>query len=352
MTDNTYDDFLDAIRQERLDLMVSIHIKTGFIGDVKIFDQAALTNNYNIIYYLYRNCCPFVNIYDIFERAIKLNHHNIVRFYLDEIGNFPISLIWKVIKSDKFEVFIMLLEANEKLLVDETLCEAIRHKNTKCVEYLLWRDCEYGLNSLGAACYNNDLKMVRFLVENCKNENLLNDEDAGDVLYNTTNVEIIKYLHEEKGITLTGSIFSYCIGDLKCCEYLYRKDCSWDEDVFEAAMEYGDVEVVAFLHRNGCPFDPSFCEGYNEEVKRYIHDNVLFKGGLCETNCIRCSHNKFEATMNLWYLEDYSYQNYIQWLPQEIIEDVFQLFPDSKGTCLMFQRRRTSCVCYKYPSSC
>jgi len=52
-------------------------------------------------------------------------------------------------------------------------------------------------------------------------------------------------------------MLSICIneGHLEVLKYLHENGCPWDEEGCVYASRNGHIEVLKYLHENGCPWD-------------------------------------------------------------------------------------------------
>src|SRR5690606_2355299 len=66
-------------------------------------------------------------------------------------------------------------------------------------------------------------------------------------------------------------------GHLEMLQYLHENGCPWDREAFSNAVKNGHLQVVQYLHENGCPWDDKVSDFAVEEghlqVLQYLHDN-------------------------------------------------------------------------------
>ena len=91
------------------------------------------------------------------------------------------------------------------------------------------------------------------------------------------NLDLLKYLHEngcpwDQSTCTCASL----VGHLECLQYAHENECPWDEDTCKYAAEKGHLECLKYLHENGCPWDEDTCEGAARnghlECLKYLHD--------------------------------------------------------------------------------
>lgn len=130
------------------------------------------------------------------------------------------------------------------------------------------------------AAINNSLESLKYLYEN------FNDKQ----LWGTTttryaasygNIDILKYLHKN-GCPWDWKTCKYAVETdcLECLEYAHKNGCLWNEDVMNTAIQYGSINCIKYLDLNNCPTE------YNSvivaarfgkvEVLKYIVSRNLF----------------------------------------------------------------------------
>lgn len=123
-------------------------------------------------------------------------------------------------------------------------------------------------------------------------------------------------------------------GHLELLKWAYSRGFELGHAMGSASIA-GHVNCLRFL-RSVTPEWPVDLYTYNTkaEIRRYLHDaeypsehvNHGF-GWVCQRNPALCEYcnEKKEAFANLWYMDSVIYDNFIQWLPKEMAEDVFSL---------------------------
>ena len=92
------------------------------------------------------------------------------------------------------------------------------------------------------------------------------------------NLNLIKYLHDngcdwdEK--TCTYAAFN---NNLDILKYLHENECPWNEKACLAACHNDHVDILKYLHENGCPRDSHACHiachNGHLEIFKYLHEN-------------------------------------------------------------------------------
>jgi ankyrin repeat protein len=69
-------------------------------------------------------------------------------------------------------------------------------------------------------------------------------------------LNIVKYFHEQYDNELTYDVFSAAAesGNMELVEYLHKNNCPWSKKTFDYACMHGHTKIVAYLYDNGCPF--------------------------------------------------------------------------------------------------
>ncbi len=92
------------------------------------------------------------------------------------------------------------------------------------------------------------------------------------------NLDLLKYLHEngcpwDQSTCTCASL----VGHLECLQYAHEKECPWDEITCHYAVENGNLECLKYAHENGCPWDKWTCADAAKtghlECLKYAHEN-------------------------------------------------------------------------------
>jgi len=66
-------------------------------------------------------------------------------------------------------------------------------------------------------------------------------------------------------------------GHLDVLKYLHENGCPWNERCCEKASEKGHLECIIYLHKNRCPWNEKSCEKASDnghfKVLKYLHEN-------------------------------------------------------------------------------
>jgi len=105
--------------------------------------------------------------------------------------------------------------------------------------------------------------------------------DLEDYIYVAVNhgmIDMLIFLHENGcPWKLPACHFAAFNGHLDCLKYLHENGCPWDELCCNNATENGHLEVLKYLHENGCPWNSFCCEYATQnrhvEILKYLHEN-------------------------------------------------------------------------------
>ena len=92
------------------------------------------------------------------------------------------------------------------------------------------------------------------------------------------NVELLQFLHENGCPWDEYTCYNAAgEGHLECLKYAHENGCPWNEDTCSKAAKNGHFECLKYAHENGCPWDESTCSkaakyGHLECLK-YAHEN-------------------------------------------------------------------------------
>jgi len=93
------------------------------------------------------------------------------------------------------------------------------------------------------------------------------------------NLDILAYLHENDCPWNKDCFLRYAsiVGQLECMKYLHENGCPWEEICCEYASSYGHLDCLKYLHENGCPWNELCCQCASKnghlEVLKYLHEN-------------------------------------------------------------------------------
>jgi hypothetical protein len=151
------------------------------------------------------------------------------------------------------------------------------------------------------------------------------------VILNTArDINILRYVHEQVvTYKLEGMLDEALLeGTLETIAYLYERGYPTSVDTDLYIIETNDVEIVKYFHEKGyiwSDVEMLLDEMYDSEVAQYCHDNNIPKAWSCLSLCVHCMNNRKSKIEELWDMEDITYNNHIQWLPRETMEDVRDL---------------------------
>jgi len=93
----------------------------------------------------------------------------------------------------------------------------------------------------------NYIDLLRKLMKDC-------NVDFNYVAVSFGHLEILKYLHENGcSWNVRSCEIASMKGHLECLKYLHENGCPWNERCCENASYNGHLEVLKYLHENGCP---------------------------------------------------------------------------------------------------
>jgi len=128
------------------------------------------------------------------------------------------------------------------------------------------------------AVYHGHIDLFKWLVPT-------NEVESTDALYTNTaawygRLDILKYLHEN-GCPWTGlaCYFAAQYDHLEMLKYLHENGCQWDTHIYGIAGKKGHLEIVKYLYENDCPWDASTCKSavtYGSlEIVKYLHTKFI-----------------------------------------------------------------------------
>jgi hypothetical protein len=103
----------------------------------------------------------------------------------------------------------------------------------------------------------------------------------------------------------------------------------WNEGDFAYSL-YTSLDKVEYLYENGCPHKDhnTVC---GNDMQAYLHRKKILTGPHCRRyHCTFCLEEMKEEMRELWQMEEIRYDNFIQWLPYEVLDDIIPLI-DYRG---------------------
>ncbi len=92
------------------------------------------------------------------------------------------------------------------------------------------------------------------------------------------NLELLKFLHENGCPWDEKTCYRAALnGHLECLRYAHENGCPWDEETCWRAAKKGQLECLKYAHENGCPWDEETCsqaaKNGHLECLKYAHEN-------------------------------------------------------------------------------
>jgi hypothetical protein len=78
-------------------------------------------------------------------------------------------------------------------------------------------------------------------------------------------------------------------GRLDILQWLHEQGCPWDKGTFTAAVGYGDVDILTWLREQGCPWDLSEAwkmatEKGRMDLVQWLQEEDFYRGVNAENN--------------------------------------------------------------------
>jgi len=68
---------------------------------------------------------------------------------------------------------------------------------------------------------------------------------------------------------------------MEVLKYLHEHGCPWNDNAYDYAALYGNLDIFKYLYENGCPWNADYthAHGYAEEngyddILKYIENNI------------------------------------------------------------------------------
>ena len=117
-----------------------------------------------------------------------------------------------------------------------------------------WHDGQIINHLSNIAAINNSLDCIKFLYNSLGVE-MKWDSTTCKYAASNGNIELLKFLHEN-GCSWDWRTCKYAAqsGELKCLEYAHCNGCECKESASYAAIKYNRMECLYYLEKNNCPF--------------------------------------------------------------------------------------------------
>jgi len=205
-----------------LTTLIHLHDK-GYIWTEETCENAAMYGQLATLIYLHENGCPWDE--KTFSKAAKYGHMDIIH-YLYENGC-----------------------PNNKW----TSYDAVAGGSLQILDYLVKRGCAWN-NEIGKlAASLGDLDVLKYIKQN----NLPLKRDA---ISHASNLDILKYLHEECGQVLLVSITSNAArkNKLDMLKYVHERGGPMERRLCEIAAENGHLDILKYAYSAGLKLNNSY----------------------------------------------------------------------------------------------
>jgi hypothetical protein len=160
--------------------------------------------------------------------------------------------------------------------------EAAENEHMYCLKNLVRKGYVEKENVCYIAAENNNFEMLKVAVEIGFD---VSDEAITATAIVNGNLEMLKYLHEN-GCPITRHTVKEAAawGRLDCLKYLHKNGCDWDSAAPLLAAENGNLDCFKYLYENQCPIDLQECLDYaTREEKKIIIINYIKNLNSCKT---------------------------------------------------------------------
>jgi hypothetical protein len=172
-------------------------------------------------------------------------HLDLIKYLVENRLAFSVPDVYvRAAKEGNLEVVKYLHEQGHQLPF-RLMASAAESGNIKLVEWIFFRDPTLNFQFVESA--KGNLEMVKYLVE------ILGVNGTCDAAARCGSLEVIQYLHEEKGVQLLPHTLTYAVknGHLEVVKYLMERNAPEDINMFFSAASSGNVDLLKFVHERG-----------------------------------------------------------------------------------------------------
>jgi hypothetical protein len=155
----------------------------------------------------------------------------------------------------------------------ETCSEAASKGHLACLKYMHENGCEWDAETCLWSAFCGHLDCLTYAHDHgCE----FHEENCQHAL-EEGNLECFKYL-DKNGADWGEEVYFLAVRHLHCVKYLHEElHVEWIEDYIDQAAIEGQLDVVKYMHEEGCPWDYRVCDsaikrGY-QHIVEYAHAN-------------------------------------------------------------------------------
>lgn len=189
------------------------------------------------------------------------------------------EILLKANQKCALKILKMIYDNGQLKLEVSLFWNAIRKQRMDAIEWLfeIYYPCDFIVFDKVLAFCNNIMKVK--IIDYIGHWRKQDSEYAYQAVIIRNDFQLMKKLYNH-GCQLTDQIFIFAIKHNKdVINWLIKKGCPITEDVFEAALNYGPLDIIFQLIALGCPHYPDVLKGnklkrYNDEEKQLIINYV------------------------------------------------------------------------------
>ena len=259
----SYDDDIVAHAAKANNLeMVEYLVKKGAKIDNNAVAYAAKNNNLEMVKYLVESLIenayadddhdPFIDHNELINgakavvQAVKVNNLEMVEYLIGKGAKINHDAVEQAAELKNLDMIDYLFKKGASIHDHDTVEQAAKVNNLEMVEYLVGKGARFGNIAVSHAAYNNNYKMVDYLLKNIKGTKI-NDYAVGYVASNK-NYKMADYLLE-KGANISDDSVTQAVekNNLEMAEYLIGKGANIKNTaVLNKALANNNLEMVKY----------------------------------------------------------------------------------------------------------
>ena len=194
---------------------------------------------------------------------------------------YPRKIFLNAARIGNLEIIIYLYEMYKLYILkdSESCMNAIKNNHTNVLRWLLSHGFECNEDIISYVALYGEFELLKWIHSTIyTTKSIPWIEKISTCATKSGNLEMLKYLHEngcpwDKYTCSRAAEYEY----LEILKYLHENGCPWDEDTCSYAAEYGYFELLKYAHENGCPWSvATFAGGIiseNLEILEYLREN-------------------------------------------------------------------------------
>lgn len=215
--------------------------------------------------------------------AATENHFDVVKYLIEHGAEISESTIVIVAQKGNMEMVRYLIGKGAK--INENAVEmAVLNKHYDIVEYLIEKGARISYPTEKLIIKSGNMDLLKLIIKKLAQQNTDLTDDAVEIAAESGNLEIVKYLIDEKQSLISNSVLSYAIksNNIKMVKYfIEEKNFKPSANDVTLASMRGNMEIIKYLVKKGGEIDFSAITfAKSNEIQNYLHQKMQYNNAL------------------------------------------------------------------------